>query len=80
MAKKRIIMERLVRRSECGREFDLEFWDKVGAEGRFAAAWDMVREVMVAKGLSERQMRMQRSVESVVRLRATQKKTRHPEQ
>jgi hypothetical protein len=32
-------MARLVKASEMDRSFDLLFWEKVGAEGRFSAAW-----------------------------------------
>jgi hypothetical protein len=42
-------MARLIKPSEMDRSFDLEFWRKVGAEGRFAAAWEMVLEVNAIK-------------------------------
>lgn len=47
--------------------FDLEFWRRVGAEGRFAAAWDMVTEASAMRGEDARQPRLQRSVLRVVR-------------
>lgn len=39
--------------------FDLEFWERVGAEGRFAAAWEMVVETEAMRG--ESIPRLQRS-------------------
>ena len=45
-----IRMARLVKASEQDRSFDLVFWKKVGAEGRFEAAWQMVSEVQAIKG------------------------------
>ena len=47
--------------------FDLEFWQKVGAEGRFAAAWEMVQEVLAFRGQDGDQPRLQRSVTRVIR-------------
>jgi len=43
--KERIGMSRLIRRDQQDRAFDIEFWQKVGAQGRFAAAWQMVKDV-----------------------------------
>lgn len=42
--KKKVIMARKVKKSELDRSFDLEFWEKLGAEKRFAAAWQMAQE------------------------------------
>lgn len=49
--------------------FDLEFWQEVGAEGIFAAAWAMVGEVRAMRGGGEDddEPRLQRSVLRVVR-------------
>jgi hypothetical protein len=38
----RLVMSRLVRREDAERDFDVEFWQKLGDERRFAAAWDLV--------------------------------------
>ncbi len=64
----RVIMSRVVGREEhADRSFDLEFWEKVGAEGRFAAAWQMVKEVQLMRGQSGELPRMQRNVARVLR-------------
>ena len=42
--------------------FDLAFWAEVGAEGRFAAAWEMVEEREAIRGGDAVQPRLQRSV------------------
>lgn len=47
--------------------FDLEFWRKVGAEGLFAAAWEMVQEVAAFRGQDGSQPRLQRSVTRTIR-------------
>ncbi len=47
--------------------FDLEFWERVGAEGRFAAAWEMVAESAALRGEHADQPRLQRSVVRVER-------------
>jgi len=62
-------MARLVRLRDADRSFDLEFWRRVGAEGRFAAAWQMVKEVAVIRGGDGHQPRLQRSVAKFVRRR-----------
>jgi hypothetical protein len=55
-------MARLVRRDAMDRSFDLEFWSRVGPEGRFAAAWDMVCETEAMHGRDAGQPGLQRSV------------------
>ena len=47
--------------------FDLEFWQRVGAEGRFAACWEMVSEVSAFREKDGSQPRLQRSVLRVMR-------------
>ena len=47
--------------------FDLEFWERIGAEGRFAAAWEMVCEAAAIRGKDGDQSRLQRSVLRVER-------------
>ncbi len=55
-------MARLGRISDDSRAFDLEFWARVGAEGRFSAAWEMVAETTNMRGLNGDQLRLQRTV------------------
>jgi hypothetical protein len=47
--------------------FDAEFWQRVGAEGIFAAAWEMVGEQRAIRGEDGDEPRLQRSVLRVVR-------------
>ena len=42
--------------------FDLEFWEKIGAEGILEAAWDMVQEYREWKGMPGDEPRLQRHV------------------
>jgi hypothetical protein len=66
--KGRVVMARLVRRDQhSDRSFDLEFWEKVGARGRFAAAWQMIREIQLMRGLRGELPRMQKSVTRIIR-------------
>lgn len=48
-------------------EFDLDFWQRIGAEGIFESAWDMVRERHAMRGEDGDEPRLQRSVLRVVR-------------
>jgi hypothetical protein len=64
----RVVMTRLLRPGEADDgSFDLEFWRRVGAEGRFAATWEMVAEAAAWRGEDGDQPRLQRSVVRVVR-------------
>ncbi|MDZ7289906.1 MAG: hypothetical protein ONB44_10205 [candidate division KSB1 bacterium] len=66
--RQRVVMSRVVTREQHGeRSFDIEFWQKVGAQGRFAAAWQMVREVQLIRGKSGELPRMQKSVVRIIR-------------
>jgi hypothetical protein len=48
-------------------QFDLEFWRRVGPEGIFAAAWEMVQEVRAMRGEDGDEPRLQRSVCRLIR-------------
>jgi hypothetical protein len=37
----RLVMARVVRREDAGRDFDVEFWQALGDTKIFAAAWDL---------------------------------------
>lgn len=63
----RVVMARRVRLGEDDGRFDLEFWQRVGAEGRFAAAWDAVVDLVRMGKLDERELRLQRSTARLVR-------------
>ncbi len=67
MNSSKIRMARLVKASEMDRSFDLLFWEKVGAEGRFSAAWEMVSEVQAIRGKDSAEPRLQRSVQNIQR-------------
>ena len=47
--------------------FDADFWQRVGAEGIFAAAWEMVSEQRSIRGQDGDEPRLQRSVVRIVR-------------
>ena len=66
---KRLVMERLVRRDEADRNFDIEFWQSLGDAKIFAAAWDLVLTAAAMKGLREDQLELQRSVATLKRRR-----------
>ena len=65
----RLVMERLVRRDEADRDFDIEFWQALGDAKIFAAAWDLVVTAAAMKGLREDQLELQRSVAAFKRRR-----------
>jgi hypothetical protein len=60
-------MGRLIRAAELDRSFDLAFWKKVGAEGRFSAAWEMVMDVNAIRGKERNESRLRRSVQNIQR-------------
>lgn len=63
----RIVMARLIRRGEDDGLFDLEFWDRIGEEGRFKAAWEMVGETQAIRGHEHGESRLQRSIACIKR-------------
>lgn len=68
MKRKGVVMSRVLRPGERDDgTFDLEFWRRVGPEGRFAAMWEMVGEVEAFRGRDGSQPRLQRSVVRVRR-------------
>lgn len=38
------------------------YWDELGSEARFKAAWELVIEAMKIKGMESNEFRLQRSV------------------
>lgn len=64
-------MERLVRLEDADRDFDLEYWGRVGCEGRFEALVAMLCDSLKLGGEANREEpnadppRLQRSVERV---------------
>lgn len=63
VSEKPLRMVRVLRKGEKDDgAFDLDFWRRVGAEGRFAAAWEMVSEIAAFRGENGDQPRLQRSV------------------
>ncbi len=65
----KVIMARRVPLSKMDRSFDLKFWEKVGVEGKWEAAWDMTIEVQRIRGENGDQPRLQRSVQNIKRVR-----------
>ena len=63
--KRRIVYERLVKRGEDDGSFDREFWQRAGAEARFAAAWEMVAEAELFRGNDGSECRLDKSVENL---------------
>ncbi|OGQ48426.1 MAG: hypothetical protein A3H42_00650 [Deltaproteobacteria bacterium RIFCSPLOWO2_02_FULL_46_8] len=61
---KKFFMVQMIPLKKATREFDIKFWGRVGAEGRFAAAWEMVCDLPKWKGKRAGQPRLQRSVAS----------------
>lgn len=66
--KSRVVMSRVsTREQHSDRSFDIEFWQKVGAAERLAAAWQMVKEVQRIRGKSGELPRMQKSISRIIR-------------
>lgn len=65
--KKKAVMSRLVELKKADSSFDFKFWQKLGPESRFSAAWIMVKELELIKGKNVSQQRLQRSVQNIER-------------
>jgi hypothetical protein len=66
----RVVMPRLSRLGDDpDREFDIEFWQRRGDQAIAAAAWKMAVLHAAQRGISEDQLRLQRSVTAMRRLR-----------
>ena len=61
-------MERKVQLDHMDRSFDVEYWQRLGPEAIFEAAWDMVVQAWKVKGRDPNELRLQRSVEAIQRL------------
>ena len=59
--RKMVLMARVIKLKDDDRSFDFEFWQRVGAAGRFEAAWDMLVNCPFRK-LNVNQQRLKRSV------------------
>lgn len=76
--KRRVVMSRVVNRKEHNdRSFDIEFWQKVGDVGRFAAAWQMI-EVQLIRGQSGELPPFQKSVARFIRRSQMRKESETP--
>jgi len=67
LGNERSVTVRAVRRGGQERAFDREFCRKIGPEGRFAAAREMVCEADFIRGKNAGQPRLQRSVRNILR-------------
>ena len=68
MRRSTIVMSRVLRDGEPDDgSFDRAFWRSIGAEGIFAASWEMVSEQRAFRGESGDEPRLQRSVVRVIR-------------
>lgn len=63
------MVARVVRRDEDDRSFDIEFWQRLGPEARFEAAWEMVREYWRMQGKDPADLKMKRNVTRRIRRR-----------
>ena len=61
----RVIMARLLKDEAPGREFDIEFWQKLGPSKILAAAWDLVVTAASARGISEDQLQLRDLLQSL---------------
>jgi hypothetical protein len=65
--KQRVIMERVGRIEDLDRSFDVEFWQRLGDEAIFDAAWELVEFYYRDRGRNLDELRLQRSVENFQR-------------
>ncbi len=71
VADDRLIRERLIRLEDSDdRCFDIDFWQALGDAKIFAAAWELVVTAWVAKGRDPKDLRLDKSVERLIRRRS----------
>ena len=58
-------MERFGRIQEMDRSFDIDYWQRLGPEAIFAAAWQMVVEAHSRDPNRAAELRLQRTVEHI---------------
>jgi hypothetical protein len=63
--KKKVIMSRLVPLADDKRDFDLLFWQRVGDQGIFEAAWEMVLDLAKWKQPHGNKSRLRRTIASL---------------
>jgi hypothetical protein len=66
-SKPRLVMERLTRLEDADRSFDIEFWQQLGDEAIFAAAWEMVTFAYKFKGRDASELAFQRTLKKIQR-------------
>jgi len=66
-SKSRLVMARLRRLEETDRSFDIEFWQRLGDEAIFAAAWEMVIFANEFKGRDASELTFQRTLKKIQR-------------
>ena len=64
----RFVMEREGRIEDLDRSFDVDYWQRLGPEAIFSAAWEMVVQAWKLKGRRAGELRLQRTIERVERL------------
>ncbi len=67
MVKPRLVMSRLSKLEDADRSFDIEFWQRLGDEAIFAAAWEMVVFAHEFKGRDVSELTFQRSLKKIQR-------------
>jgi hypothetical protein len=65
----RVVMSRLTRLEDADRSFDIEFWQRLGDEAIFAAAWEMVIFAQEFKGRDVGELAFQRTLKKLQRPR-----------
>jgi hypothetical protein len=61
------VMERYGRLSEMNRSFDIEYWQRLGSEAIFDAAWQMVVDAYAQRHGNPDELRLQRTIENFQR-------------
>ena len=65
MKKRRTPTERLRELSQLNGNFDVVFWQKAGALARFAASWQMLKELYKIKGKDGNKFRLRRFIQRI---------------
>ena len=71
---RRFVMEKYGRLKDMDRSFDIAYWQRLGPEAIFEAAWQMVVDAEKLRGLNPDELRLRKDVERYSRRATSERK------
>ena len=63
--KKPLVAERMIKISKADKKWDIDFWQKAGAQSRFSATWQMISEFYKIRGKNGIKQRLRRTIQNI---------------